>query len=164
MTLYHSFITDKQELQKANVGEYESRFGLRSSVANDVSNFYLYVRLSDIIKKHDFEISAKLDLSDDRVTLTISGENDLPTTYLPFNPKRFGSQFFLKLKKIEILRENILNHYLSIGSSANLVIDINRQNYQFLAILNAPWILKERFEKISFTHSILTIKKYSVTL
>ena len=164
MTLYHSFITDKQELQKANVGEYESRFGLRSSVANDVSNFYLYVRLSDIIKKHDFEISAKLDHSDDRVTLTISGENDLPTTYLPFNPKRFGSQFFLKLKKIEILRENILNHYLSIGSSANLVIDINRQNYQFFAILNAPWILKERFEKISFTHSILTIKKYSVTL
>lgn len=94
LTLYHSFVTDKQELQKANVGEYESRFGLRSSVANDVSYFYLYVRLSDIIKKHDFEISAKLDLSDDRVTLTISGENDLPTTYLLFNPKRFGSKFF----------------------------------------------------------------------
>ena len=137
-------------------GDHCSRFGLRSTVANDVSNFYLYVRLSDIIKKHDFEISAKLDLSDDRVTLTISGENDLPTTYLPVNPKRFGSQFFLIFLNRDFEGKNILNHYLSIGSSANLVIDINRQNYQFLAILNAPWILKERFEKFGFTPSILT--------
>ena len=134
-------------------------------MANDVSNFYLYVRLSDIIKKHDFEISAKLDLSDDRVTLTISGENDLPTTYLPFNPKRFGSQFFLKSEKNRHFEEKkYFEPYFSIGSSANLVIDINRQNYQFLAILNAPWILKGRFEKFSFTPSFLTIKKYSETL
>ena len=85
------------------------------------SNYYLYVRLSDIIKKHDFEISGKLDLSEDRVTLTISGENDLPTTYLPFNPQ-------------------------SIGSSASFIIDINRRNYKFLAILKAPWAFEERFE------------------
>ena len=112
VTLYHSLTSDIEELQVANFGEYESKFGYMSG--QEDYDHKVYAGLVDVLKHHSFDFSTTVVNNNNTFSFVAAGNNDLPTSAgIPV-----------------------------IGPAAQFVIEVNKDNYRFATFLDGNWVFK----------------------